>query len=207
MKRQVLVVIFLVSVSTLLPHRLWAQYFAEEHWHEGRVELKDGYKHSGQLRYSLQENLIQFKGENLIRNFNPTDVEYFQFYDEHREQVRHFYALVFEEKPIFFELLFNGAISLLNREKLVVRYMNSFGWGAMGINTVSELHDQLFLLLPGLVIQPVPNTRRELVDLLPAHQNEIDAYIRDHRIRLRQIGDIVMVLRYYNEIEQQTQYR
>lgn len=179
-----------------------AQYFAEEHWHQGRVELNSGEVYEGRLRYELDENLVQFKGEGLVRNFNPTQVEYFQFYDEVNEKVRHFYTLKYERRPQFFELVYNGEIALLNREQLVVRYFNGINRFAMGpgFQTVSEIQDNFYLLFPNLEVRQLPTSRRAFIDELPAYHNKMDLFMKEQKIRLRQPEELIRALDYYDRI-------
>lgn len=181
--------------------RTQGQYFAEAHWHKGRVELEDGKIHQGQLRYQLQENIVQFKSDDLVRSFNALQVEYFQFYDEAQDSVRHFYALEYDQQMQFFELLLNGALTLLNRQELTVRYVSGFGRFGTAMQTLSEVSNNFFLLSPKNGVQQLPTSRRAFVDELPQHRNQLDDFMQRNRIRLRQTADILHTLRFYNQLE------
>ncbi|MEM6299871.1 MAG: hypothetical protein AAF740_14380, partial [Bacteroidota bacterium] len=101
---------FILLITFLTPFFAQAQYFAEEYWHDGRVELADGSVQEGRVKYSLKDNIVQFKGEGLVRNYNISELEYFQFYDENMSLVRHFYVLEYERRKLIFELIYNGRV-------------------------------------------------------------------------------------------------
>ncbi len=190
---------FVLILSFWVPLFTQAQYFGEEYWHQGRVELSDGAVHEGQVKYSLKDNIVQFKGEGLVRNYTISELEYFQFHDKMMSLVRHFYVLEYERRKLIFELIYNGRVGLLNREQLIVRYAN-FG-GRFGMATpVTEVQDDYFLLLPSLKIKSLPSSRRAFVDELPDYQNRIDLFIREENIRMRRLEDVVAVLQYYNQL-------
>lgn len=178
------------------------QYFAEEHWHEGRVELTDGQVHRGQLRYQLQENMVQFKSEELVRNFNSAQVEYFQFYDEAQDSIRHFYALEYDQRMQFFELILNGTLTLLNRQELIIRYLNGFGRFGTTMQTISEVNNNFFILFPDSDVRKLPTSKRAFVDELPRYRNQTDDFIRRYRIRLRQTEDLLRTVYFYNRLHE-----
>ena len=133
--------IFLLSILSLVIVNAQNQQFPSQVWHKGNIFLSDGASYSGQLKYDMDNNLVQLQAE-AVTTFTASNVVSFEIYDETYGGIRKFYSLPYSlngdyETPIFFEVLTQGDnIALLCREYIATdtRGMNNFGAMGMGMN-------------------------------------------------------------------------
>ena len=203
--------IFLSLVSVLAQNN----QFPSQVWHKGNIFLSDGASYSGQLKYDMDNNLVQLQAE-AVTTFTASNVVSFEIYDETYGGIRKFYSLPYSlngdyETPIFFEVLTQGDnIALLCREYIATdtRGMNNFGAMGMGMNpfwgppnfTGYRLAFNYYFLKNGR-LEKYSLKKKDLFSMLPGHDDEIDLFMRKNRLEHDKRGDLLRITAYYNELQ------
>jgi hypothetical protein len=206
--------VFLLSLVNVLAQ---GQQFPSQIWHKGTIFLSDGTSFSGQLKYDMDNNLIQLQAE-AVTTFTASNVESFEIYDETYGGIRKFYSLPYSlngdyETPIFFEVLTQGEnIALLCREYIATDTRGMNNWGAMGMGigmnpfwgpanfTGYRLAFNYYFLKNGR-LEKYSLKKKDLFSMLPGHDDEIDLYMRKNRLEHDKRGDLLRITAYYNELQ------
>ena len=207
--------IFLLSILSLVIVNAQNQQFPSQVWHKGNIFLSDGASFSGQLKYDMDNNLVQLQAE-AVTTFTASNVVSFEIYDETYGGIRKFYSLPYSlngdyETPIFFEVLTQGDnIALLCREYIATdtRGMNNFGAMGMGMNpfwgppnfTGYRLAFNYYFLKNGR-LEKYSLKKKDLFSMLPGHDDEIDLFMRKNRLEHDKRGDLLRSTAYYNEVQ------
>src|SRR6187455_400285 len=110
-----------------------AQEFAFELWHTGKLILDSGDTLRGNIKYDLQNDLIQYQSKedpNKMESYTARKILFFEIFDGTVKRYRTFYSLPYStggqyKAPIFFELLEEGKLTVLCREFLEYRTTSS----------------------------------------------------------------------------------
>lgn len=202
-----LCLIFLGIASTMAQKE-----FPSQVWHKGNIYGSDGQSFSGLVKYDLDNNLVQLQETN-INTFTASNVTYFEIYDEIFGGIRKFYSLPYAltsgyETPIFFEVLTEGDdIALLCREYIATDSRSMGAYGPMGMNPFwgpqtmmgYRLAFNYYFFKSGR-IQKYSLKKKDLFEMLPNHDDEIDLFMRKNRLEHDQRGDLLRITAYYNEL-------
>ncbi len=184
----------------------FAQEFSRDYWHNGEVDLFSGETFKGKLKYDLEkDNIVIQTGEGVIKSFSSQKVQCFQFFDALFLLPRYFHTLPFEKRvgyisPVFFELLSEGELSLLNREKITQRsvYYPSFGGG--WTTTTFVLEDEYYILdqKTEKVMAFDPNTQ-DISQFMASKRTQVQDFIRNNRIKANEKMGLMRVFEFYNQ--------
>lgn len=190
-----------------------AQYFAEEHWHQGGAIVESGDTLSGLLQYSTDTETVQIRGGGSTQTYSARKLLAFQFRDQQLGINRLFYVFPFAkvsgyQTPIFFELLERGnKITLLQREILTIRNVNNRPFGTPMNPIFSPMPMQIRVVEPQFYffytdskIKRFNGSRKQLGILLPNYGSTMKKYIKDKGYNPNRIEDLIQIIRYYNEI-------
>ena len=140
-------------------------------WHKGIVVTTDQDTISGEIKYDFSSNMITLiKNESVIA-FSSHKLMYFEIYDESYKSYREFYTIPFKNlsnyfTPILFELQFEGVLSLLSREKIVLETSSvGYGYGVPMISQPTVRYDFYFLTKAGKLTQ-FSGSKRDLLRIL-----------------------------------------
>jgi len=190
--------------------------FPSQVWHKGNIYSEDGQARGGLVKYDLENNLVQLKGET-IETYTASNVSYFEIFDEIYGGVRTFYSLPYSlnndyETPIFFEVLTEGEdVALLCREYVATdsRNMGMGGFGYMGMNPFYGPQSMIgyrlafnYYFFKNGAIQKYSQKKKDLFEMLPGHEEELDLFMRKNRLEHDQRGDLLRITAYYNELNQ-----
>lgn len=207
--------ILFVSFLSLVSVFAQNQQFPSQVWHKGNIFLADGASFSGQLKYDMDNNLVQLQAE-AVTTFTASNVVSFEIYDETYGGIRKFYSLPYSlngdyETPIFFEVLTQGDnIALLCREYIATDTRGMNNWGAMGMGmnpfwgppnfTGYRLAFNYYFLKNGR-LEKYSLKKKDLFSMLPGHDDEIDLFMRKNRLEHDKRGDLLRITAYYNELQ------
>ncbi len=198
--------ILFIFLVLLFGENSFAQEFSRDYWHNGEVDLFSGDTFKGKLKYDLEkDNIVIQTEEGVIKSFSSQKVQGFQFFDALLRLPRYFHTLPFEKRisyssPVFFELLSEGELNLLNREKITQRsiYYPSFagGW----TSTVFVLEDDYYILdqKTEKVMAFDPNTQ-DISQFMTSKRTEVQDFIRNNRIRTNEKMGLIRVFEFYNQ--------
>jgi len=215
-KASLSVILTLLSLVTVIAQN---QQFPSQVWHKGNIFLTDGTSFSGELKYDMDNNLVQLQ-TGSVTTFTASNVVSFDIYDETYGGIRKFYSLPYSlngdyETPIFFEVLTQGDnIALLCREYIATDTRGMNNWGAMGMGmgmgmnpfwgppnfTGYRLAFNYYFLKNGR-LEKYSLKKKDLFSMLPGYDDEIDLFMRKNRLEHDKRGDLLRITAYYNELQ------
>ncbi len=188
--------------------------FPSQVWHKGNIYLSDGTSLTGNVKYDLDNNLVQLQTET-VDTFTASNVSNFEIFDEVFGGIRRFYSLPYAingeyETPTFFEVLTEGNdLALLCREYIATdtRGMNN-NWGPMGMNPLwgpqnnfgYRLAFNYYFFKNGRLVR-YSLKKKDLYAMLPGYDDEIDLFMRKNRLEHDKRGDLLRITAYYNELK------
>lgn len=185
-----------------------AQVFPSEIWHQGTAVLISDDTLQGLIKYDFVNDAIQVKlDEDKIKAFSAQQIFYFEVYDEGIKSFRQFYSLPYQvtidyAMPLLFEVLYEGKLTLLSREKIVQEGSNQAVTDMTLYPNDARLmldFDFYFLEKDGTINRYEPR-RRMLLSIMDRKYNEVKKYMRRNRLRHDQISDLVRITAYYNAL-------
>lgn len=181
-----------------------AQEWAFELWHEGKIVLESGDTLRGQIKYDLQQDLLQYKqGQSIAQALTARKVLYFEIFDNTIRKYRQFFSLPYAtntdyKAPVFFELLAEGDLTLLSREALEYRtYSSPY---MVGSYTRLVLVNSYFLLKENGSIDPFEVKRAQLLSLMGRKSDKVEDYMKDNRLKVDDKYDLIQIVKFYNNL-------
>ncbi|NJM93989.1 MAG: hypothetical protein HC842_04365 [Cytophagales bacterium] len=202
--RVTLVWLALLLTSASLP----AQQFSLEAWHEGKVVLMTGDTVPGMIKYDLENELVQVGGGGVIQTYGARKILYFEFVDALTEAYRVFYALPFwirpnYKAPLLFEVVYEGKMSLLSREYLVVESNTTYDIynNPIYLGTTTRLvYDYYFLYQDGRIVG-YRKKRKDLWKVIfKKHSSDMKKYIKENKLKADRRADLVRMVAHYNSL-------
>jgi len=196
---------FLMGLSLfvlLLPAN--AQQFPSDLWHEGRIVLLEGDTLKGNVKYDLQQDLLQYNvADQRTIAYSARKVLFFEIFDTSVRKYRQFYALPFTTSagyraPIFFELLEEGKMTLLSRESVEYRTYSSPYY--MGSYSRLVLVYKYYFLDEQGNISEFSGNKNDLLNLMNKKSELVEKYIKENRLRYDDKYDFAKIVAYYNSL-------
>ena len=203
-------IVFFVSVNIS-----FAQQFPSDLWHPGLLVTNQGDSIKGNLKYDFENQSIQLDDGETLKAFNVNNLFFFEIYDETIRDHRQFYSLMYEvgyeySIPVLFEMVINGKLSLLLRERIVSestqssfpsyyaysmmpRFSNNSGY----VNKIK--YDYFFLDNDGNILK-FKGKKKELYNLMNDQYEKVKSYISNNKINLKRMSDLARVVSFYNQI-------
>lgn len=190
-----------------------AQNFPSDVWHQGTVVLTSEDTLKGLVKYDIPNDAIQVKveGEERIQAFNAQKLFFFEIFDSDIKSYRQFYALPYQvkadyHKPLLFEVLYEGRLTLLCREKIVLEGAGGGQLAPEGMIRPADGRlmldfDFFFLEKDGNIRRYEPK-KRLLLSIMDRKYKEVKKYIRRNNLRHDHISDLVRITAYYNALGQ-----
>ena len=184
----------------------YSQRFSSDYWHEGKMVLESGDTLKGNIKYDLQNDLLQLESNNRLESFTARKVLFFEIFDKLSKRYRQFYSLPFTtsgqyKAPVFFELLAEGKMTLLCREALEYRnYPSSFYY--YGSTTRLVLVNKFFLLSNKGNIEPFVGKRNDLIYLMGNQGEPVEKYMKSNKLNVDDKYEFAQIVTYYNSLFQ-----
>jgi hypothetical protein len=198
---------FFVSIILvwLLVSDARSQQWPFEFWHEGKAVLESGDTLTGQLKYDLQQDLLQHRNtQSTAEVFTARKVLFFEIFDNSVRKYRQFFSLPYAlnggyKAPVFFELLEEGKMTLLAREAVEYRtFTNPYGFGSF---TRMVLVNYYFFLKDNGNIEPFLGKKRaDLLELMGKRKEQVQDFIKQNRLDIEDKYDLVQIIEYYNSL-------
>lgn len=195
-----LLFIFLVGVAH-------GQQFSSEVWHDGFLVTVEGDTLTGSINYDIDANMVQFTDKVSIKAYSSYKVFYFEIFDAIYRSYRQFYTIPYKlrgnyETPVLFELLYEGGLSLLAREKIVqetVTSSNPFWTGGPRIMQNKLKYDFYFLDKKGKIVY-FDGNRSELFRIMENKKEKLKEYIKSNHLQTNEVKDLIRITSFYNSI-------
>ena len=200
MRTSSLIVLFLLFAVTLK-----GQQFSSDLWHDGFVVTAKGDTLRGQVKYDMETNVILLQNAQF-KTLSSFQVFYFNIYDKLVENYRQFYSIPYRlkydhETPVFFELLFEGPLSLLAREAIVqetVPLGNSVTRGSTVIRNRVALN--FYFVDKDGDMAAFSGKRSDLYEIMAKKQRKVREFIKGNNLKTDNARDLVRITAFYNSI-------
>lgn len=180
---------------------------SKESWHDGFLVTVEQDTLTGQINYDMETNMVQIARGNSIKAYSAYKAFYFEIFDNVYHSYRQFYTIPYNLKgnydvPVIFELLYEGGLSLLAREKVIqetVSTSNPF-WSA-GPRIVQNTIDYNFFFLDKKGnITYFNGSKNELFQIMQSKKEKIKDFIRNNRLQTNELKDLIRITSFYNSI-------
>jgi hypothetical protein len=188
-----------------------------DEWHYGEIVLTSGEKLQGDLNYT--DELVQCNAHNLTRAFSTLQVSHFQFFDPTLNVYRTFVPVDLSiangiKRPAFYELVSEGTITLLRKEKYTYQLANEpYKERDLAYDTRSlerfqhdvhlRVQDFEYFYLYNGKFHPLHNFRKEVSPLMAAYEPEISRYIEQNSLNPRETESQVKIVEFYNQLSRE----
>ena len=189
-------------------------------WHHGEIVLASGEMLSGQLSYT--DDIVQCKINHRIKAFSTSQVSHFYFYDASLDVKRTFVPVDMHtvknvKKPAFYELVSEGAITLLRKEVHTYKLANDpyqerdLAWETRTVQRFQhDVHmrvkDFEYYYVHNGNFHQLNNFRKEIHPLLQEHQATIAHFIEKNSLNIREIESQIRIIDFYNRLCQDVAY-
>ena len=199
----------------LLSNYGFAQQFPSDIWHKGMLVTNEGDTIEGDLKYDFESQSIQLDNGQTLKAYNVNNLFFFEIYDNTIRDYRQFYSLMYEvgyeySVPVLFEMMIEGKISLLLRERIVAETNQSYSpsyysYGIMpsfsnNYGYVNKVKYDYFFLTDDGKIHRFKGRKKDILALMEDKYTVMKEYISKNKISLKKMNDIARVVNYYNII-------
>jgi hypothetical protein len=159
-----------------------------------------------QIRVILQGNDIEFNTPDGIKVISGTFVRGFSLQKPNQIVPKNFIStLEFVDnydktKPSFFEVLIEGKTKLLEYIKITTQkpdYNEAFNVGSKDIKIIKE---KQYFINKGKEVLRFSTNKKELFELMADKKTEVEKYIKDNELTLKDRSDLMKVFEYYNSL-------
>lgn len=196
--------IILITVFFATATNIHGQEFAQDLWHGGKVVLVSGDTLKGQIKYDLAKDLVQIEIDERIFTFGSKKAHYFEIFDVTVDNFRQFYSLPFTispgyQAPIFFEVVYEGRLTLLCREFFTKQtsHTNSYYYNGSSYTRTVQDYEFYFLKSNGEIIY-FQEKKRDLLDIMADRSNQVKEFIKSYNLKVDEKGDLARITAYYN---------
>lgn len=195
--------LFVLLLSTF---HISAQTFSYEVFHDGFMVTTERDTIKGDLKYDLDANILTVIHKGRTKSFSSHKVFYFEIFDKILNNYRQFYSVPYTVNigykiPVFFELVYEGKLSLLTREHIVAQTVNNTSayWGG-GNSTRLVIEYSFYFMDSEGNITFFAGKKKELLNFMNKKQSEIKKFIKDNKLDTDKLADLVRITAFYNSI-------
>ena len=183
---------------------------------EGKVVLTNEDTIKGEVKYDLENDVVQVNVNNVLKTYSARKLLYFEIFDKTINSYRYFYSIPYQVQPnykvpILFEVLYQGKLSLLCREEIVTESMPNPNYnpyyyspyynpmyGSGGTRT--RLAYKFYFLDDKGNITDYSMKKNDLLSMFDGKQKEIKQYMKKNNLKHDQMRDLVRITAYYNAL-------
>lgn len=195
-----------ISIFISFTLSLSAQTFSSDFFHEGFMVTTQKDTIKGSLKYDLDANILTVIHEGRTKSFSSHKVFYFEIFDSILNNYRQFYSIPFKVNfdykiPVFFELVYEGKLSLMAREHIISQTVNNSSayWGG-GNSTRLVIEYSFYFMDSEGEITYYSGKKKELLTLMRKKQSDVKDFIKDNRLNTDRMADLVRITAFYNSI-------
>lgn len=197
-------VISLCTLSISLT-AIYGQEFSSDTFHEGFLVTSNRDTIRGILKYDMQTNIVNILDRGMLKTYSSQNIFYFEIFDTLADNYRQFYSLPYKVSmgykiPILFELQYEGAFSLMTRESVVQESISngSIYWGSSSTH-FKLMYSYYFVNKQGKLTS-FGGRKKELMEILKDKSKYVKEYIKEYRLQVDQIHDLIRITAFYNSI-------
>ncbi len=179
--------------------------FLEKELQNGTIILNDDRKVENVLiRYNAYEDALLYQiAKDQITMLDPPVIKGFEFQPNDRN-VKFISISIIEGKKHFYEVIYDGKSTLVVRHqiKLTNKTNNAGSYGAndMQGSAFKKLETYFLLDATGKIFE-ISLTKKSLTSALGSHEEELKAFIKENKLKVREKIDLATLLEYYDSLE------
>ncbi|MCB0496462.1 MAG: hypothetical protein KDC79_10040 [Cyclobacteriaceae bacterium] len=185
-----------------------AQEFPSDLWHEGYLVLVNEDTLTGKLKYNLERDLVQVETSDKTYTFSAQKIFFFQIFDQTTDTYRQFYVLPYAlvnqyEAPVIFEVLFEGKLTLLCREAIVMKTEhdnNPYPYGSRMSYSREVLEYTYYFLDDKGNIREYSMKKKDLLNALKDRAGKVNEFMKVNHLRADKRLDLIRIISFYNGI-------
>lgn len=200
MRKWLVVILLSLSLSGV------AQRFSSEVFHEGFLVTTGKDTLKGQLKYDLEANILTLLHAGKTWSYSSQKIFYFEIFDKILNNYRQFYSIPFNVNfdykiPIFFEVVYEGKLSLLRREQIIIQSTNSTSayWGGGTVRQNIIEYSYYFLNENGKITF-FNGRKKDLIKFMSKKETEVKQFIKENRLETDNAADLIRITAFYNSI-------
>ncbi len=184
----------------------YTQRFSSEVFHDGLIVTSDKDTLRGNVKYDLEANALTLVSAGKTKSFSSQKVFYFEIFDKIINNYRQFYSIPYNVNfdykiPVFFEVVYEGKLSLLRREQIVVQTVNTTSayWGGGNVRRNVIQYSYYFLDDKGRITF-FSGKKKDLLQFMSRKQSQVKQFIKDNKLDTDESADLVRITAFYNSI-------
>ncbi len=144
---------------------------------------------SGDIIFNYENKAYRVPDKKTITNFLIGDRQFIGAFDD-------------KNKYEFYELMQNGTrIALLKKYRCTILKGNPSKGYIEGTNSKYLLKEEFYVKGPNQnVVEIRPNKGIYILDHIQSHQGEVKFYIKENKLKMKTVEDLLQVIDYYNSI-------
>jgi hypothetical protein len=193
-----------MTMLLLATSSAYAQEWPFELWHEGKIVRTEGDTLKGLVKYDLMQDLVQYTvHDRKAEVYTARKILFFEIFDATIHKYRQFFALPYSlggtyKTPVFFELLEEGKMTLLARERLELKTYSSPYY--VGTYSRAVMVYTFYLLKEDGTIEEFNGNKNDLLDLMGKQSDAVEKYMKANRLKFDDRYDLAKIVAYYNSL-------
>lgn len=201
-KKALTIVVLLASLAAQ------SQEFPSRLWHQGWLVTEDRDTVRGTIKYDMETNAVQVAiGAEKVNTYSSKKIMYFEIFDESLNNYRQFYSIPYQvnsnyKVPVLFEVLYEGPMTLLVQEKIVLEtdpYNQSYYNAGPNLSRERLSYTYFFVDKSGKMMS-YSGKKSELLEILYKNNDLVKKYIKDNRLKPDRMRDLVRITAFYNSL-------
>lgn len=186
----------------------FGQEFPSRIWHEGYLVTAKEDTVRGLVKYDMDTDIVQvIVNEDQVKTYSSKKILYFEIYDKTVKNYRQFYSLPYQVRLNYktqslFEVLYEGPLTLLVKEKIVLvadPYNQSY-YNGPNVSREKLAYTYFFINQKGKMMEYTTGKKSDLLDIMDKNPGKIRNYIKENRLKTDKMRDIVRITAFYNSL-------
>jgi len=198
----------LIWMLILMASTVSGQDFPSRIWHEGWLVTADKDTVRGSIKYDMESNTVQvLVRPDKVNTYSSKKIMFFEIFDTTLSNYRQFYSIPYRvssnyKAPILFEVLYEGPMTLLVTEKIVVEnnsYNQSYYNPGPRYSRERLAYSYFFVDRKGNM-KEYGGKKNEIYEILYKNSDMLKKYIKDNKLRTDKMRDLVRITAFYNSL-------
>jgi len=184
------------------------QDFSSRIWHDGWLVTADKDTVRGSVKYDMEANTVQvLVRSEKVNTYSSKKIMFFEIFDTTLNSYRQFYSIPYQissnyKAPILFEVLYEGPMTLLVTEKIVLEndpYSQSYYNSGPGFTRERLAYSYFFVDRKGKMTA-YTGKKNEIYGVLYKNSDKLKKFIKDNKLKTDKMRDLVRITAFYNSL-------
>ncbi len=179
--------------------------YIEKEMQKGTIILKDNRKvEDVMIRYNAYEDALLYQiDKDQVTMLDPPVINGFEY--RNNDKVFTYISIsILEGKRHFYEVIYEGKSTLVvqHRIKLTEKTNNAGSYGASDMQGSAFKQSDIYFLMDATGKSSEVNlTKKSLISALGSHDEELQAFIKKNKLKVKENTDLIRLLEYYDSLE------